>query len=108
MNRPFVLRIAPVGLKTKFFYRFYSKRRKQFESLYKAARLHYAPGVTMQLMPTDEGHSNIAFTGFYELDLTERIVNHAKQGGVLVDVGANYGYFSLLWSAVRPDNKVIV
>lgn len=61
----------------------------------------------MHLSPTDEGHGNIAFTGFYELDLTRQIVEKARDGGLLVDVGANYGYFSLLWAAQNPRNRVI-
>jgi len=61
----------------------------------------------MELHPTDEGHSHIAFTGFYELPLTKMIVGLAKRGGLLVDVGANYGYFSLLWAATNPQNTVV-
>jgi FkbM family methyltransferase len=61
----------------------------------------------MSLWPTDEGHSNIAFTGFYELDLSERLTKHARQGGLMIDAGANYGYFSLLWAAASIQNRVL-
>jgi FkbM family methyltransferase len=61
----------------------------------------------MELLPTDEGHSHVAFAGFYELPLTKMIVALARRGGLLVDVGANYGYFSLLWAATNPGNKVV-
>ena len=61
----------------------------------------------MRLSPHDEGHGCIAFTGFYELPLTRRVVNLAQKGGLFVDVGANYGYFSLLWGAQRKGNRVI-
>lgn len=61
----------------------------------------------MELHPTDEGHSHIAFAGFYELALTKMIVALANRGGLLVDVGANYGYFSLLWAAANPRNTVV-
>ena len=61
----------------------------------------------MDLLPTDEGHSNIAFTGFYEFGLSEQIVRHALRGGLMIDAGANYGYFSLLWAAAAPKNRVL-
>jgi FkbM family methyltransferase len=61
----------------------------------------------MNLCPTDEGHSDIAFTGFYELEISERFAEHARQGGLLIDVGANYGYFSLLWAAAASGNRVM-
>jgi FkbM family methyltransferase len=61
----------------------------------------------MELLPTDEGHSHIAFAGFYELALTKMIAALAQRGGLLVDVGANYGYFSLLWAAANPRNNVV-
>lgn len=62
----------------------------------------------MNLEPTDSGHGCIAFTGCYELDLTRRILGHSRtEGGLLVDVGANYGYFSLLWVAARAGNRAI-
>ena len=50
---------------------------------------------------------SIALTGFYELKLSRRIAKAAAQGGRFVDVGANLGYFSLLWLAARPGNTCI-
>jgi len=63
----------------------------------------------MRLLPTDEGHSDIAFTGFYELPLSRIIAAHARKsgGGLMVDVGANYGDFALLWAAASPQHRVI-
>lgn len=50
-------------------------------------------------MPGDECHGVIAFTGIYGLALTRLIVREARlHGGLLVDVGANFGYYSLLWT----------
>ncbi len=43
-------------------------------------------------------------TGVYELEATRILCRVARAGGLLVDVGANYGYFSLLWAATRPHN----
>ncbi|HEV7392646.1 MAG TPA: FkbM family methyltransferase [Burkholderiales bacterium] len=50
---------------------------------------------------------NIAFNGFYELALSRRIVQLARTGGLLVDVGANMGYFSLLWCANNPHARAM-
>ena len=48
-----------------------------------------------------------ALTGFYELELTRRVVNAAKYGGRMIDVGANLGYFTLLWLASNPKNTCV-
>lgn len=61
----------------------------------------------MKLSPDDAGHGEIAFTGFYELALTRCIAEHARAGGLLVDVGANYGYFTMLWLAGGAANRAL-
>jgi len=43
--------------------------------------------------------------GVWEPLLTRHVLERAKRGGVLVDVGANLGYFSLLWAAAAPENR---
>jgi FkbM family methyltransferase len=57
------------------------------------------------LLSTDWGHRRIAWTGFYELQLTRRMCALARNGGVLVDVGANVGYFTCLWAGLNPTNE---
>jgi len=59
------------------------------------------------LIPGDVISGSVAFTGFYELGLTNHIGRQAVAGGMLVDVGANMGYFSLLWAGLNPSAKVI-
>jgi FkbM family methyltransferase len=54
----------------------------------------------------DVGHQSIIFNGFYELNLTRHVLKYAKRGGVLIDVGANYGYYSCLWASQNSNNKV--
>ena len=67
-----------------------------------------APPLAMhQLLPGDVISGNIAFTGFYELGLSHRIGKMARGGGLFVDVGANMGYFSLLWAGLNPAGRVI-
>jgi FkbM family methyltransferase len=88
------------------YYRFYREKRSDWPEIYTDAELYFCPQVKMRLFPTDEAHSNIAFTGFYEWGLSRKISRLAKEGGVLVDVGANYGYYSLLWAGKNRRNKV--
>lgn len=99
--------MAPPRLRGSLYYRRYRSRRDQWLELYQDAPLHFAPGYRMNLWPSDEGHSDIAFTGIYEIELSRRIAELGKKGGLMVDVGANYGYFSLLWAAARVGNRVI-
>lgn len=107
LHRPFLLRLLPPVLRLPAFYRFYRDRFAESHTLYEGAALHFAPKIHMELLPTDEGHSHIAFAGFYELPLTKMILALARRGGLLVDAGANYGYFSLLWAATNPQNTVL-
>jgi FkbM family methyltransferase len=60
----------------------------------------------MDLLSTDSAHAIIAFTGFYELALSRRIASLASFGGKMIDVGANYGYYTCLWAGARVDNRV--
>lgn len=69
--------------------------------------LHFAPAHFMRLHPSDVAHRHLALTGFIELALSREICRRARRGGLLLDVGANAGYFSLLWLAAGPENRVI-
>jgi FkbM family methyltransferase len=59
------------------------------------------------LVPGDIISGGIAFCGFYELELTRAIARLAPTGTLLVDVGANMGYFSLLWAGLNLGARVI-
>jgi FkbM family methyltransferase len=62
----------------------------------------------MDLNSTDIGHQFLFFCGFYERAVTECIEwLREERGGLLVDVGANYGYFTILWCAGRRSNSAI-
>lgn len=106
MSRPFPLRFAPLWLRTKVYYRFYRGKTRR-PQLFRDARLVFAPAVRMDLHEGDEGHGQMAFTGFYELKLSRFLRRLGKGGGLLVDVGANYGYFSLVWASQKPANRVV-
>lgn len=61
----------------------------------------------LDLLHSDLGHQSIIFNGFYELKLSTFFVKLATEGGLLIDVGANYGYFSCLWAGQHPQNQVL-
>lgn len=106
-SQMFLKKIQPLWLRQKLYYRFFSKKAHKSTYLFNSAPLEFAPNTILKLEPKDVGHQVIAFCGFYELDLTLKIVALAQQGGLLVDVGANYGYFSCLWAASNPQNQVL-
>lgn len=102
---PAMIRLLPPRIRATVYYNLLRRFRSRYADLYVNAELEYAPKVKMVLSHSDEAHSAIAFTGFYELELTKAIVERARAGGLLVDVGANYGYYSLLWASQRSSNK---
>jgi FkbM family methyltransferase len=69
--------------------------------------LEFVPGVGLSLTKSDPGHLAICYCGFLELTLSRRMARLAAKGGLLIDVGANHGYFTSLWAAARPENRVI-
>ena len=105
MKRPLLLRLLPESLRLTAFYKFYRGKHDRYQGLYRSASLYNAPKVAMELVPGDHISDIIAFTGVYEMSLTKRVVDLARQGGILVDVGANLGYFPLLWAALNSENK---
>ncbi len=108
MNRPLLTRLLPNSLKASLYYRRYRQRHAEWPGLFKTASLALCPSVAMHdLILHDAISGSVAFTGFYELELSRHIVQLAADGGLLVDVGANMGYFSLLWAGTNPANRVV-
>jgi FkbM family methyltransferase len=96
--------IYPLSLRERISYKFY----KFFPDISdKNINLEFNNWIKLDLLKTDIGHKSIIFNGFSDLETTLPIVNLAKQGGLMVDVGANFGYFSCLWAGENPTNKVI-
>lgn len=98
--------IRPLWLREKLYYRLYSNNKPAFVELIEAT-LEFAPHVSLSLMPTDTAHRAIASLGFYELPVSRHIAQLAQVGGLMIDVGANYGYYSCLWAAAKDKNRVI-
>jgi len=108
MKRPLLLRAVPPAIRQRLYWHLYHHRHRQFVPLFERAPLEFANGALLSnLVVGDVISGSIAFNGFYELDLSRRIVERASRGGNFVDVGANLGYFSILWAAQSLQSKVI-
>lgn len=108
MNRPLLMRLLPDGFKTRLFYRYYLSRQAGHPELFREAPLRFAPGAALHdLLPGDVISGHIAFTGFYELALSRQLLKCAQRGGLLIDVGANIGYFATLWAAANESSRAI-
>lgn len=96
--------IYPLSLRAKINWRV----KKLFPPIQdKNISLEFNKNLKLDLLNSDVGHQLIIFNGFYELELTKSIIKLGTLGGLLIDVGANYGYFSCLWASQNPGNKVI-
>lgn len=110
MKRPALLTLLPDSLKERAYYRLYNNRQAHYyySPLFKQAPLRFSPHAYLyDLLPGDVISGMIAMTGFYELALSRCIVSLAKNGGLFVDVGANLGYFSILWTSINPNSKAV-
>jgi FkbM family methyltransferase len=104
---PRILFHLPERLAGALYYHFLRPVPDRYSELYQNCRLRYAPPFRMKLPKNREYmYDNIALLGFYERKLTKRIYDLARNpGGILIDVGANVGYFCLIWQAGRQTNR---
>jgi len=98
-------KIYPLWLREKIYFHLVARTNLSPKNS-DGYNLEFAPVKMRALLPTDYGHRQIASLGFYELDLSRKISSLARQGGLMVDVGANAGYFTCLWAALNPRNEV--
>ena len=101
------LKILPPQLRVSVFYRLFFKNASSRTNLFRRAPLSFLPTIKMDLCPSDQSHQQIAYTGLFEFHLSKIFMELAYAGGLLVDVGANYGYYSLLWAGASKSNKVL-
>lgn len=106
-HRPWIMKIKLLWLREKFYWKLFSNKIDRFASLFDNATLEFAPRISLNLMQTDVSHKMIAFCGFYELPVSRCIAKLAKTDGLMVDVGANYGYYSCLWAGAGNTNQVV-
>jgi len=101
------LRAFPDRVRLAVWARLYHNDRSGRLRSYKSARLRHAPSVNMDLLPGDLISDCIGFSGVYDAALTQHVTKLARQGGVFVDIGANLGYFTLLWAAASAQNRCV-
>lgn len=106
-RRPVLLACLPRRLRGPVYYRLFGAAAHRHPALFEDAELAFARDTRMRLRPGDISHGEIAFTGLYEYALTRSLVRLARRGGVLGDVGANYGYYTCLWAAQGAANRVV-
>jgi FkbM family methyltransferase len=104
-----VFGLLPVRVASSLCYRLLGRETPRFSNYYQDVPLRYAPRISMTLKCGDWAHLPIAFVGVYEPELTRLLIDKSRNARhrLLVDVGANFGYFSLLWAGLHPDNKSI-
>lgn len=72
------------------------------------ASLSEVIGIHMVVKPGDFISDEILRSGCWEPEVTKEILGiSGSTGGLMVDVGANMGYFSLLWAGSNPTNRVV-
>jgi FkbM family methyltransferase len=107
-QKPLLFRLIPKVFRERLYYKLLHTRHEEWPALFHAASLALCPKVIMHdLIPGDVISGSIAFTGLYEWGLTRHVAKIAQHGGLLVDVGANMGYFSLLWAGLGTTSRVI-
>ena len=99
------MRLLPDRLKGAAWARWYHPPDEKWRYLFRNAPLRFAHQARMDLVPSDVISGCIAYTGFWELRLSRLLMRLARRGGTMIDVGANLGYFSLLWACAHPDNR---
>ena len=113
---PRILRRLPPAISQRVYYRVFNHRQSWFSECFDRVELRYGKGYFMErLVVGDVISGQIALCGFYEPDLsmeiqrlaTQPVSSTEDQRRLLVDVGANMGYFSLLWLAGNAVNRVV-
>ena len=100
--------MLPSRLRHSLYYRFYRARHGEWLPLFEKVPLALAPHISMHgLIPGCGVSGPLAFLGLYEPALSTSLSRLAEKGGLLVDVGANMGYFSFLWTAGNPNARAI-
>jgi len=106
VSKELLRKIKPLRLREILFWRVFSKF-KFHKNIFNDVRLAFAPNVILNLLSFDVSHQQIAMLGFVELEVTRRLSKLVIKGGLLVDVGANWGYYSTIWASAKDKNRVI-
>lgn len=107
-DRPLLWKVLPDSIKESLYHRVLYPPSRKWHSLYESSSLRFAPSVEVRLEPNDRMHGQIAFLGYYDKELSKIIARMGREKrGKFVDVGANIGYYSLLWVAQSPENEAV-
>ena len=101
-------RCLPERLSAAVYYRLLKGRfAAKLES--KDAPLRHAPGCRVRLpISRDFMYETIFCTGGFEAETSHIIRIAGRRSGLFCDVGANVGYFSLLWLAASTENQAVL
>jgi FkbM family methyltransferase len=103
-----ILRRLPPRIAERFFYRFFCGRSRGHRSTGISEALTRDGSVRFNILRGDVIGDSIYLTGFYESLSTEKLLNIAtKEGGFFVDVGANIGYYTILWAKADTRNRCV-
>lgn len=73
------------------------------------AKLRYAPRCRIRLPKSNDFMYEAIFcTGGFEGEVSRIVRRTARAGGLLCDVGANIGYFSLIWLSAATDTQAVL
>jgi FkbM family methyltransferase len=100
-----MVKYLPSPFRDSLFYRFLPKftipKGSEKNISFKASRSLSLTGIN-----TDIISKSIYFRGYYEKKLTKLVADIGRNGGVMVDVGANIGYFGISFASYNAGNKV--
>lgn len=106
---PSLLRACPPRLAERLYYRFLCGRcSSSVLGTERIGDLRGLPNISMRVVAGDVISDAIFWTGVYEAAATREIRRIAStDGGLMIDVGANIGYFTHLWLGSNPSNQVL-
>jgi FkbM family methyltransferase len=74
---------------------------------YDSARPRWKRGFVFRVNPACPLSKLFALTGLYQPEMTEELLKESYQGA-FVDIGANFGYFSVLWLSKRHGDTLAI
>lgn len=107
LNSSLLRSIRPFWLREKLYFHTIAATNLWPFGYEHSVPLVFGPTRLTSLQHSDYAHRQIAWLGFYELALTRLVAKLAREGGLLVDVGANIGYYTCLWGAIDSENRVM-
>ncbi len=103
-----ILRQIPPGLAERIFYRFICGRLIDPSVCGIQSAVTREGALSFDVLRGDVIGDSLFYTGFYEKFTTQVLLKLAEtEGGLFVDVGANIGYYSVLWTKARQGNRCI-